>query len=69
MKDLKHLYYFENLLEEVNNDLVREGLQRGDIAIGSVCSLIPEFCSTCGVPLPCVCAHRGPAPSKWGPTT
>ena len=42
MKDLKHLYYFENLLEEVNNDLVREGLQRGDIAIGSVCSLIPE---------------------------
>ena len=42
VKDLKHLYYFENLLEEVNNDLVREGLQRGDIAIGSVCSLIPE---------------------------
>lgn len=42
MKDLKHLYYFENLLEEVNNDLVREGSQRGDIAIGSVCSLIPE---------------------------
>lgn len=42
MKDLKQLYYFENLLEEVNNDLVREGLQRGDIAIGSVCSLIPE---------------------------
>ena len=42
MKDLKHLYYFENLLEEVNNDLVREGLQRGDIAIGGVCSLIPE---------------------------
>ncbi len=42
MKDLKHLYYFENLLEEVNNDLVREGMQRGDIAIGSVCSLIPE---------------------------
>lgn len=42
MKDLKHLYYFESLLEEVNNDLVREGTQRGDIAIGSVCSLIPE---------------------------
>lgn len=42
MKDLKHLYYFENLLEEVNNDLVREGTARGNIAIGSVCSLIPE---------------------------
>lgn len=42
MKDLKHLYFFENLLEEVNNDLVREGAQRGDVAIGSVCSLIPE---------------------------
>lgn len=42
MKDLKHLYYFENLLEEVNNDLVKEAADRGDIAIGSVCSLIPE---------------------------
>ena len=42
MKDLKHLYYFENLLQEVNNDLVREATSHGRIAIGNVCSLIPE---------------------------
>ena len=24
MKDLKHLYYFENLLQEANNDLVKK---------------------------------------------
>lgn len=42
MKDLKHLYYFENLLQEANNDLVRESVDEGKIAIGSVCSLIPE---------------------------
>ncbi|NKF06589.1 2-hydroxyacyl-CoA dehydratase [Clostridium gasigenes] len=42
MKDLKHLYYFENLLQEVNNDLVREATAYGRIAVGSVCSMIPE---------------------------
>ncbi len=42
MKDLKHLYYFENLLQEANNDLVREASQEGKIAVGNVCSMIPE---------------------------
>lgn len=42
MKDLKHLYYFENLLQDANNDLVREACNQGRIAIGSVCSQIPE---------------------------
>ncbi|HEX3022786.1 MAG TPA: 2-hydroxyacyl-CoA dehydratase family protein [Lachnospiraceae bacterium] len=42
MKDLKHLYFFENLLQEVNNDLVREAANSGSIAIGNVCSFIPE---------------------------
>jgi benzoyl-CoA reductase/2-hydroxyglutaryl-CoA dehydratase subunit BcrC/BadD/HgdB len=42
LKDLKHLFYFEKLLEESHNDLVREAQSRGDIAIGSVCALIPE---------------------------
>ena len=42
MKDLKHLYYFEKLLEDVNNDEVRNAISDGNIAIGSVCSLIPE---------------------------
>ncbi|MDD3402938.1 MAG: 2-hydroxyacyl-CoA dehydratase family protein [Hespellia sp.] len=42
MKDLKHLYYFENLLQEANNDLVRQAVEEGKTAIGSVCSQIPE---------------------------
>lgn len=42
MKDLKHLYYFEKLLQEANNDLVREASASGKIVVGSVCSLIPE---------------------------
>ena len=42
MKDLKHLYYFEKLLEEANHDLIREAQSRGQIAIGAVCFQIPE---------------------------
>lgn len=42
MKDLQHLYYFEKLLEEVNNDLVRKAQDKGDIAVGAVCFQIPE---------------------------
>lgn len=42
MRDLSQLYYFEKLLEEANNDLVREGIARGMHPVGSVCSLIPE---------------------------
>ncbi len=42
MRDLSQLYYFERLLEEANNDLVREGVAAGLHPIGSVCSLIPE---------------------------
>lgn len=42
MKDLKHIYYLEQLLDEVYNDLVREAVNEGQLAIGSVCSLIPE---------------------------
>ncbi len=42
MKDLKHLYYFEKLLEESYNDLCRKGQEDGNIAIGHVCFQIPE---------------------------
>lgn len=43
MKDLKHLIYFENLLQDSNNDLVRQAKEAGQIAIGSVCYQIPEI--------------------------
>jgi benzoyl-CoA reductase/2-hydroxyglutaryl-CoA dehydratase subunit BcrC/BadD/HgdB len=42
MKDLKHLTYFENLLLESNNELVRAAQHDGRFAVGQVCSLIPE---------------------------
>lgn len=42
MKDLKHLTYFENLLLEANNELVRSAQSEGRFAVGQVCSLIPE---------------------------
>ena len=42
MKDLKHIYYFEKLLEDANNDLVRQAEVDGQIASGRVCSQIPE---------------------------
>ena len=42
MRDLSQLYYFEKLLEEANNDLVRECVAKGLHPVGSVCSLIPE---------------------------
>ena len=42
MKDLKHLHYFEKLLEESNNDLVRMAKENGQVAIGNVCYQIPE---------------------------
>lgn len=42
MKDLKHLYYFERLLEDANNELVREACEKGKKCIGSVCYQIPE---------------------------
>lgn len=42
MKDLKHLFYLEKLLQESNNELVREAATEGRIAIGGVCAQIPE---------------------------
>lgn len=42
MKDLKHLYYFEKLLEEANNDLVRQAQESGRICVASVCENTPE---------------------------
>ena len=37
MKDLKHLIYFENLLEDANNELVRQAQENGSIVLGYTC--------------------------------
>lgn len=42
MKDLQHLYYFEKLLEDADNELVREAQAEGRVCVGSVCYQIPE---------------------------
>lgn len=42
MKDLKHLIYFENLLQEAKNDLVTQAISEGNRAIGYTCYHIPE---------------------------
>lgn len=42
MKDLKHLYYFEKLLEEANNELVRKAQEQGKKCIATVCENVPE---------------------------
>jgi benzoyl-CoA reductase/2-hydroxyglutaryl-CoA dehydratase subunit BcrC/BadD/HgdB len=42
MKDLKHLIYFENLLQEANNELVQQAKQDGRLCLGYTCYHIPE---------------------------
>ena len=42
MKDLKHLIYFENLLQEANNELVQQAKAEGEHALGYTCYLVPE---------------------------
>ncbi len=42
MKDLKHLYYFEKLLEDANNELVRQAKEEGKKCVATVCENIPE---------------------------
>ena len=42
MKDLKHLYYFEKLLEDANNELVRQAQDEGLKCIATTCENVPE---------------------------
>jgi len=42
VKDLKHLIYFENLLQDAHNELVAQAVQEGDYALGYSCYYIPE---------------------------
>lgn len=42
MKDLKHLYYFERLLEDANNDLIRQAQGSGRICVAYTCENVPE---------------------------
>lgn len=47
MKDLKYLYEFENLLQEANNELVKQAKADGKLALGYTCYHIPEVLLNC----------------------
>ena len=42
MKDLKHLIYFENLLDDAHNELIRKAKEEGQLALGFTCYHMPE---------------------------
>ena len=42
MKDLKHLMYFEKLLQDSGNDLIDKARKDGNVCIGTVCYQMPE---------------------------
>ncbi len=42
MKDLKHLIYFEDLLQDANNELIRQAQSEGMKCIGYMCENVPE---------------------------
>lgn len=42
MKDLQHLIYFEGLLDDANNELVRRAKDEGRLALGYTCFHMPE---------------------------
>ena len=42
MRDLKHLIFFESLLQEANNDLVKQAREDGKKALGYTCYFMPE---------------------------
>ncbi len=42
LKDLKHLIYFESLLENANNELIQKAQTDGQICLGYTCFHIPE---------------------------
>ena len=42
MKDLKHLIYFERLLDGANNELVQQAKADGKLALGYTCYFVPE---------------------------
>lgn len=42
MRDLKHLIFFENLLQDANNDLVKQAKDEGKRILGYTCYFMPE---------------------------
>ena len=48
MRDLKHLQFFEDLLQQAHNDLVKQAKDDGKVAVGYTCYYVPEVLMNCG---------------------
>lgn len=48
MKDLKHIHYYEDLLEQTGNELVLQEKEAGGVAVGYTCYYVPEVLLNCG---------------------
>ncbi len=48
MRDLRHIRYFEQLLEQANNSLVQQAKAEGGVAVGYTCYYVPEALLNCG---------------------
>ena len=48
MRDLKHIHFFEELLERADNELVRQARDAGGVAVGYTCYYVPEALLNCG---------------------
>lgn len=48
MRDLRHIHYYEGLLEQTDNELVRKEKAEGGIAAGYTCYYVPEVLLNCG---------------------
>ena len=48
MRDLKHIHFFERLLEQADNELVRQERDSGGVAVGYTCYYLPEVLLNCG---------------------
>ena len=65
MKDLKHLIWFEDLLQQANNELVQRAAAEGQLALGYNCYYIPEVLLN----LPAAFGPQTAAPQRSRPTT
>lgn len=69
MRDLKHLIFMEDLLQEANNDLVKQAKAEGRRALGYTCNFMPEVLLDLAG---CFSVRlRAPAAARrtWPPTT
>ena len=48
MKDLKHIHYYEQLLEQTANELILKEKEAGGVAVGYTCYYVPEVLLNCG---------------------